>query len=283
MTGRRLAATIVLGGVVFVTACTTRHTARGLVLRVEPVAAERETPRLTISHEAIPGYMDAMVMPFDVLGSVLPPSLAPGDRVGFRLNVRRERSWIDRLIVLSAPRTDVGLLNSPAVPALTAIGARPPEFTLIDQRGQRVTEASLRGRTVALTFIYTRCPLPDYCPRMLANFKAVAAHFRERLGRDLILVVVSFDPTFDTPAVLANYARAHDADRAGWLFLSGENAEVAKVCDTFGVERWPDEGLLTHTLQTAVLDREGRLAGTIEGRDYRSGQLIDLIASVIDR
>ena len=276
------AALVVLLGVTAISGCTRRYTARGLVLRIEPATADRPEPRLTISHDPVSGYMDAMVMSFDVRGAAA-PHLAPGDRVGFRLNVRGERSWIDRLAVLSAPRTDVGLLNSPAAPVLTPIGGVLPDFALIDHHGRRVTAASLRGRTVAVTFIYTRCPLPDYCPRMLANFKAVAARFGERLGRDLSLVVVSFDPGFDTPAVLANYARAHAADRDGWLFLSGEIAEVSKVCDAFGLERWPDEGLLTHTLQTAVLDRDGRLAGTIEGRDYPSRQLIDLVATVLDR
>jgi protein SCO1/2 len=270
---RRLAALFVAALVTV--GCTKRYAARGLVLTIEPAS-------LTVSHDAIPRYMDAMVMPFDLRGPV-PAGIAPGDRIRFRLNVRRDRSWIDRLAILSAPRTDVGLLASPARAALTPIGGAAPDFTLVDHHGRRVTPASLRGQTVAVTFIYTRCPLPDYCPRMLANFKALAAQFRERLGRDLTLAVVSFDPTFDTSAVLAAYARAHDADRPGWLFLTGEPAEVSKVCDAFGVERWPDAGLLTHTLQTLVLDRDGRLAGTIEGRDYSSRQLVDLVASVLDR
>jgi protein SCO1 len=262
--------------------CTQRYTTRGLVLRVEPVDAARDTTQITISHDAIPRVMDAMVMPFEARDDV-PDGIAAGDRIRFRLNVRRERSWIDRIAILSAPRTDVGLLSSPARPVLTPVGGSSPDFSLVDHRGRPVTSASLRGQTVAVTFIYTRCPLPDYCPRMLANFKAVAERFRDRIGRDLTLLVITFDPAFDTVDVLSSYARAHGADRPGWLFLTGEPAEVSKVCDTFGIERWPDAGLLTHTLQTAVLDRNGRLAGTIEGRDYHSRHLIDLIASIIVR
>jgi protein SCO1/2 len=275
--GRRrpVATLVVFVAALALVGCTRRYATGGLVLRIEPT-------RLTISHDAIPPYMDAMVMPFDVRGAA-PARVAPGDRVRFRLNVRGGRSWIDRLAIVSAPRTDVGLLSSPARAVLTPVGGVPPDFTLVDHQGRLVTPASLRGQTVAVTFIYTRCPLPDYCPRMLANFKALSARFRERLGRDLTLAVVSFDPKFDTSAVLAAYARAHDADRPGWLFLTGEPAEVSKVCDTFGIERWPDAGLLTHTLQTLVLDRDGRLAGTIEGRDYSSRQLVDLVASVIER
>jgi protein SCO1 len=285
MVGRRLAAAcfVALLGAIAVAGCTRRYATRGLVLRVEPPAPGDAAPRLTISHDAIPRYMEAMVMPFEVRGDLVPALLAPGDRIGFRLNVRGDRSWIDRLTLLSAPRTDVGLLTSPARAVLTPMGGRPPDFTLVDHRGRAISPASLEGQTVAMTFIYTRCPLPDYCPRMLANFKAVAAQFRARLGRDLTLAVVTFDPTYDTTAVLSRYARAHDADRPGWLFLTGEPAQVSKACDTFGVERWPDAGLLTHTLQTVVLDRHGRLAGTIEGRDYHRRQLVDLIASVLER
>lgn len=274
-------AALLLFGALLAPGCTRRYTTRGLVLRVEPAGAARDTIRLTVSHDPIPRVMDAMVMPFEARGAV-PSALAPGDRVRFRLNVSRGRSWIDRIALLSAARTDVGLLASPARPLLTPIGGAPPDFTLVDHHGRHVTPASLRGQTVALTFIYTRCPLPDYCPRMLANFKAVAERFRARLGRDLTLAVVTFDPAFDTVAVLSAYARAQAADRPGWVFLTGEPGEVSQVCDAFGIERWPDAGLLTHTLQTAVLDRDGRLAGTIEGRDYHSRQLIDLIASVIE-
>ena len=166
---------------------------------------------------------------------------------------------------------------------LVPIGGRVPEFSLTDQAGTPVSPATLRGRVVAVTFIYTRCPLPDYCPRMLANLKGVAARFRQRLGRDLVLAAVSFDPRYDTPEILARYARERGAVGPGWLFLTGSVAEVTRVCDAFGVEFWPEEGLITHSLQTAVLDRDGVLAGTIEGKDYDSRQLGDLIESVLAR
>ena len=258
--------------------CTHRYDGRGVVLRIEP-----EARRITVSHDAINGYMDAMVMPFDIGGRAPLPAMIAGDRITFRLNVRRQRSWLDTLAIVSAPRSDVGLQTSPTRPVLVPVGDRIPDFTLRDHRGRDVSRSTFAGQTVVVTFIYTRCPLPDYCPRMIGNLRAVAARFGERLGRDLTLVTITFDPRFDTPAVLAAYARAHRADGPGWVFLTGDEGAVARVCDAFGVERWPEEGLLTHTLQTAVVDREGRLAGTIEGRDYTSRQLIDLVAATLDR
>jgi protein SCO1/2 len=276
---------LVLGG------CAHRYEGRGVVLRVEPMAHDARSRRdggaasITISHEAIAGYMDAMAMPF----SVRPPAsasaarLAAGDRVAFRLRVGKGRSWIDRLQLLSAPRTDAGLLESPARPRLVPIGGAVPDFELTDHRGTRVSLAALRGQVLVITFIYTRCPLPDYCPLMLTNLKALASRFALRLGRDVSLLAVTFDPKFDTPTVLRDYARLHDADAAGWHFLTGPAADIGRICEAFGIEFWPDEGLITHSLQTAVLDRTGHLAGTIEGKDYSSRQLADLIESTLAR
>ena len=156
-----------------------------------------------------------------------------------------------------------------------------PDFTLTDQHGTRVSLASLRGRVVALTFIYTRCPLPDYCPRMVTNLRAVKDRFADRLGRDLALLTISFDPKHDTPERLKGFAEQYRANVPGWHFLTGSADEVQRACSLFGVEFWPDEGLITHTLQTAVIDRDGRLAATVEGKEYTGRRLGDLIERVL--
>jgi protein SCO1/2 len=246
-------------------------------------ASDGRTASITISHDAIPGYMDAMVMPFTVRPPASATPVAAGDRVAFRLRVGKGRSWIDRLQLLSAPRTDAGLLESPARPRLVPVGGAVPDFELTDHRGARVSLASLRGQVLVITFIYTRCPLPDYCPLMLTNLKSLATRFAPRLGRDVSLLVVTFDPKFDTPDVLRAYARLHAADTPGWHFLTGPPADITRVCEAFGLEFWPEEGLLTHSLQTAVLDRTGLLAGTIEGKSYSPRQLADLVDSALAR
>ena len=257
-------------------ACAARHNGRGLVLEVDP-----KRPSLTVSHDPIPGYMDAMVMPFDVGDAKELADVRPGDRVAFRLNVRRERSWIDRLRLLSAAPADAGLKQSPAVATLVPPGGGVPDFTLTNQNGEPVPLSSLRGSVVALTFIYTRCPLPDYCPRMITNLQAIARRFPEHVGKDLALAAVTFDPQYDTPERLKDYARAFRADRSGWQFLTGSLDDVSRVCAMFGVEFWPEEGLITHTLQTLVIDREGKLVASVEGKDYSAKQLGDLVAAVV--
>jgi len=262
----------------FVAASCARHyTTSGLVLSVKPPTT------VTISHDALPGFMDAMAMPFEVKGRARSVSVTPGDRVRFRLSVRDGVSYVDRLEVVSAAPADAGVRQSPAVPVLAPVGSVIPDFTLIDQSAAPVALSALRGKVVAVTFIYTRCPLPDYCPRMVENFRAVRDRFAARMNRDLVLLTISFDPTYDTPERLARYAAARRASDPGWHFLTGGAAQIERVCNAFGIEYYAEEGLITHSLQTAVIDRAGRLAATVEGKDFTPRQLGDLIASVLEQ
>jgi len=257
-------------------ACAARHQARGLVLNVD-----RARSAVTVSHDAIPGFMDAMVMPFTVANGQELADVRPGDRIAFRITVRKGETAVDRVRLISAAPADAGMTLSPPAPTLTGIGREVPAFSLTNQRGEVVTLDSLRGSVVAITFIYSRCPLPDYCPRMMTNFDAVRKRFADRLGKDLTLLTVTFDPKYDTPPTLKLYAEQFKANVPGWHFLTGSPEDIARVCSLFGVEYFPDEGLITHTLQTAVIDREGRLAATVEGKDYSGKQLGDLIEQLL--
>jgi protein SCO1 len=263
---------------VLASGCAVHHTTTGLVLKVD-----RPGSTVTISHDAFPGFMDAMAMPFELKGSARSVKVAAGDRVRLRLSVKSGRSWLDKLEVVSGTPVDAGLQQSPAVPVLVPVGAQIPDFDLVDQTGTGVSLASLKGKVVAVTFIYTRCPLPDYCPRMVENFRAIRNRFAARMVRDLVLLTISFDPKYDTPQMMAAYATANRAGGPGWLFLTGDSAKIARVCDAFGIQYFAEEGLITHSLQTAVIDRDGRLAATVEGKDFTPQQLGDLVGAVLDR
>ena len=256
--------------------CADRHEVRGLVLRVDAA-----TGVMTVSHESIPGYMDAMAMPFAAADPRELKAVRPGDRIRFRLTVRRGNTTIDRVTILSGAPVDAGLLQSPAASTLVPIGQPVPDFTLTDQNGQRVSLASLEGKVVALSFIYTRCPLPDYCPRVMTNLNSLRLAFPDRLGKDLALLTITFDPKHDTPEKLKAFASRYGADVPGWHLLTGTPGEIERVCALFGLESWPEEGMITHTLQTAIIDREGRLVATVEGRDYAPAQLADLVRLAI--
>jgi protein SCO1/2 len=268
----------VLSLLVATSACAARHQTRGLVLKVDP-----DRSAMTVSHEAIPGFMDAMVMPFVVKDAKDLTDVRPGDRISFRITVKKDATEVDRVRLLSAAPVDSGMTLSPPSPTLTRIGTEVPAFTLTNQHGAAVSLESLRGTVVAVTFIYSRCPLPDYCPRMMTNFDAVRKRFASRMGKDLTLLTVTFDPKFDTPVTLKLYAEQFKANVPGWHFLTGTAENIARVCSLFGVEYFPDEGLITHTLQAAVIDRDGRLAATVEGKDYSGQQLGDLIEQLLPR
>jgi len=135
---------------------------------------------------------------------------------------------------------------------------------------------------LALNFIYTRCTLPNFCFRRTNNFGNIQKRFKDRLGRDLILLTVTFDPEHDQPDVLAKYADTWKADARTWHFLTGPMADVRRVCDAFGVDFFRDEGSMNHSLHTAVIDRKGRLVANLEGNEASAGQLGDLIESVIN-
>lgn len=233
-----------------------------------------------MSHEPVPGLMDAMVMPFNAADPAELRDVKPGDRIAFRLRIARDASRIDRVRILSAAPAESSL-DTAAAPAL-AIGATAPDVTLTSHRGAPVSLSALRGRIVVVSFIYTRCPLPDFCPRVMTNFTVLRDRFRDRLGKDLVLLTVTFDPRHDTPETLKAFADRYGADVDGWHLLTGSLDEVTRICAALGVEFYPDEGMITHSLQTAIIDRAGRLAAVAEGREFSTRQLGDLVEHVLN-
>jgi protein SCO1/2 len=116
---------------------------------------------------------------------------------------------------------------------------------------------------------------------MMTNFREIARHFGNRMGKEVTLLTITFDPRYDTSAVLNRYARVYGATSQGWHLLTGNPEEIRRVTDSFGIEFYPEEGLFTHTLQTAVIDRDGRLFGTLEGKNYSVQQLADLVNAAL--
>jgi protein SCO1/2 len=258
-------------------ACAERHDVRGMVLKVDAAQGI-----VTVSHDPIANYMEAMAMPFAAARPQELKEVRPGDRIEFRLNVSRRGTTIDRVKILSAAPGSEGMPASADAPPPLAIGQEVPDFTLTDQDGTPVSLRSLRGKVVVVGFIYTRCPLPDYCPRVMTNLAGLRDRAGDRIGKDVELLTITFDPQYDTPDKMKEYARRYGADIPGWRLLTGTRPEVARVCSLFGVEYWPEEGMITHTLRTAVVDRTGRLAATVEGKEHSSRQLSELLESIVD-
>ena len=254
----------------------------GIVLQVDPAHGA-----FVASCNAIPGYMEAMSMPYSVRDPKELANLRPGAYIDFTHVVEKDRSYAEAIHPHRFETTEpeqmrarrLALLEPPR--ATLRPGDAVPDFTLTDQAGARVSLSQFRGRVIALTFIYTACPLPDYCFRLSNNFGQIAKRFAARLGRDLVLLSITFDPVHDTPPVLARYAATWKADPRSWHFLTGSSEEIKAAARRFGLNFWPDEGFLTHSLHTLVIGRDGRLAADFEGNEFTAQQLGDYLAAAI--
>jgi len=245
--------------------CARHFRGQGIVL-----AVDSPHRMLTISHRAIPGYMEAMAMPFHTETAHDLDGLQPGSRIDFELKVTRSATTVRHVRLQQTGLADVPL---PTAEDKIAIGNPVPDFALTGQDGRTVRLSSFQGQLVAVDFIYTRCPLPDVCPRLSANF----ARLQKRFAGRMVLLTITLDPRFDTPAVLAEYAERWRADPRQWFFLTGLEDDVRKVAGHFGVIYWPEEGAITHTSSTAIIGRDGRLQALVEGSSFTSQQLIDLV------
>jgi protein SCO1/2 len=119
--------------------------------------------------------------------------------------------------------------------------------------------------------------------RIANNFGVLQRRFKDQLGRDLVLLTVTFDPQRDSPEVLAHYAQTWKADPNTWHFLTGPVPDVRRVTTMFGVDFFPDEGLMNHSLHTALIDRHGKLVANIEGNQFTADQLTDLVDTILGR
>ena len=264
------------------------YSASGMVLQLDP-----SHKTLVVSCQAIPGYMRAMTMPLKVRSPKDLEDLAPGTIVEFTLVVERETSYATNVRIrryesleqdpLTARRLKLleQLSNKSPDTKPLAIGQSVPDFTLVDQEHRRISLAQFRGKVVALNFIYTSCALPNFCFRSSNTFSVVRKRFKEQMGRNLVLLTVTFDPARDQPDVLAQYASTWNADPGSWHFLTGEVKDVQRVTHLFGMDFFPDEGLMYHSLHTALIDRNGKLLANIEGNQFTAEQLGDLVQSVL--
>src|SRR5580658_4525995 len=267
-----------------------RYPVTGLVLKIDP--AHRT---FVASCTAIPGYMEAMVMPIPVHDAKVLDALKPGVFVDFTLVVANDDAYAESLRVHRYQSAELEPLQAQRLQLLAAVGhtgsavtelalgAPVPDFTLTDQAGRNVSLSQLAGKVLVSSFIYTSCPLPNYCFRLSNNLGRLQKRFADRMGSDLVLLSVTIDPVHDTPEVLAKYAATWKADANSWHFLTGPKPDVQTVCRRFGVNFWPDEGALTHSLHTIVIDRQGKLAANFEGNEFTAEQLGDFVGTVLGK
>jgi protein SCO1/2 len=257
--------------------------ARGIV---EQVVAGQNT--MVISHEAIASYMDAMTMPFKVLHPQEMRAVRPGDQISFRLSVTETESWIDRIVKLGSTVA----VRSPATakPDPDTAG-RPQHHPLLDyaftnELGSPVTLQSFEGQALAVTFFFTRCPIPEFCPRLSKNF----AEASRQLGQlahgptNWHFLSVSFDPEFDTPSVLKAYGESYRYDPAHWSFVTGPKDKILELARLSNVQVAPESGLFNHNFRTLIIDAAGRVQMIFPmGGDLSEAIVSEMLKAAISR
>jgi protein SCO1/2 len=251
-------------------------------LRGQVLAVDRARQELIVKHEDVRGFMPGMTMPFKVRDAASLAPRKPGEMIHATLVVENDEGYLkDISSTGQAPLTEPP--PSPRVDILKP-GENVPDTILLDDQARARTLADWRGHAVAVAFIYTRCPVPDFCPLLDRRFAEVQrlaapdAALRERVR----LISISFDPAHDTPEVLAAHAKKVGADPAMWSFLTGERAEVEAFAARFGVSIVPDAKSapeIVHNLRTAVIDDRGRLVRILNGNDWTAEQLVDVLRS----
>lgn len=262
-----------------VVSCSSPPPARQYEVKGQILAINPERREVVVNHEDIPGFMAAMTMPYKVNDLALLDGKQPGDLITATLVVEEVDAYLSAMTKTgSAP-----IPENATAPLITAAdlldpGDVVPDQVLVDQDQTPRLMVSLRGHRVALTFMYTRCPLPDYCPRMDRNFAEVQAAIKaDPAMADVRLVSVTLDPEFDTPAVLKQHAETLGADPAIWHFVTGEPEEVRSFARAFGVTAQPPEeagAMMVHNLRTAVIDPQGRLVSVESGNTWTPADLI---------
>ena len=240
---------------------------------------------ITIQHDAIPGFMPAMTMPFVYTDVRELAGITNGDTISFRITVSAKDGWIDHIRKI-APEADTVVVTNAAqltngsfrlvrdVDPLN-VGDPLPDYTFTNELGQPVRLADFHGQALAITFIFTRCPYPTFCPRMSLLFHDTLAQLANdpAAPTNIHLVTVSFDPDYDTPAQLKTYAEAHHYDPQRWSFLTGQLIDITALADCFGMKFWHEGAGINHNLRTAVVDTRGRLQKVLIGNQWTSQAL----------
>lgn len=265
-------------------ACKPRRSAneKRYELKGKVVAVDKSDRTATISHQDIVGYMPAMTMPFKIKNDADLEMLAPGDEVTGTLVVDDVSSWVE---ISTIAEGGSPLSPTAAVPGEPKPGDVVPDFALTNQDGKRIHLAQYRGQALALTFIYTRCPQPDQCTLMSNNFAAIDRELQKQpeVYQKTHLLSISFDPDYDTPKVLRSYGASHterysDESFPHWEFATGSSDEVKGIAQFFGMRYYHDtesgEDQVIHSLRTAVISPEGKLAKLYRGNEWKPEEIL---------
>lgn len=253
------------------------YAVKGEVRKLEP-----NGKTVVVKHEAVPGYMPAMTMPFEVKNTNELRGLAAGDLIAFRMLVTKKEGWIDQVKVLKSTNQ-----NTPSMPVRENtrivrhvnplnVGDTIPNYPFTNQLGKPIHIEEFRGQALAITFIFTRCPFPNFCPRMSNHFAETQKALKARPEiKNWHLLSLSFDPEFDTPETLKAYGARYDYDPDHWSLATGALIEIDAITEQFGLV-FPREGAnFAHNLRTVVIDPQGKVQKILLSNEWKPQELVD--------
>ena len=255
-------------------------------LKGKVVSVDLQQGYAVINHENIPGFMDAMTMPYPVRDTHLLQGLGAGDEITADVVVSSDGAYLENIVVT---KKGEGAKDKPTTRThQPQPGEKVPDFALINQDGKLVRLDSFRGDVLLVTFIYTRCPFPDFCPLVSKNFASIYAATRKNQPPDskIRLLSVSFDPEHDTPGVLRRYAETFRETTGGqpfdrWQFAAVPPKELAKVADFFGLTYSSTDGQIEHSLSTTVISPSGTVYKWYYGNEWKPADLIEDAAQAL--
>lgn len=254
-------------------------------LKGKVLTVEKDKHLVTVSHEKIKDFMDAMTMPFSVRDEWVFDQAAPGDQITATLVVDGTESWLENVVIIKS-NADPGVKGSPgAVGANT--GDEVPDFALVNQNNQPIRTGQYKGKALLLTFIYTRCPIPEYCTLMSNNFSQIDRELQKQpeLYEKTRLLSISIDPDYDTPAVLRSYGASHtgrfgDETFSHWAFATGTKEQVKEIAQFFGLQYFPEKDQIIHGLRTAIIAPDGKVHKVYRGNEWKPEEVLKDLETV---
>jgi protein SCO1/2 len=282
----RFSVGLLLTAAALASSCARRPDDHRYALHGQVVSLEPSRKMVTLKHDDIKGFMPAMTMPYEVQEVKALDGLKPGDLIDATLVVFSNGAYLTGIKQVGAAPLEPPLAAAPTPSASSGFellkpGEAVPDSRFVDQDGKKRRFGDFKGSPVVITFIYTKCPLPTFCPLMDRHFAAMQKPLKaDPALKSVHLVTVSFDPVTDTPRVLKAHAKELDADLSRWTFLTGDRDDIDQFAARFGVSvsrALNDPRDITHNLRTAIIDAEGRLVKVYTGNEWTPEQILDVI------
>jgi protein SCO1/2 len=263
-------------------ACGSKSGERTYPVQGQVIALTPERVEATLKHGEIKGLMPAMTMPYKFKEKAELAAVKPGDVIDATLVIVENDAYLTKVKRIGEAPLDMPPAEAAAVASsgfqLLKPGEAVPDSAFVDQDGKKRTFRAFRGSTVVLTFIYTKCPLPTFCPLMDRHFVTLQEHLQDDPAlKNIHLVTVSFDPKTDTPPVLKKHARELKADLTRWTFLTGNRDDIDQFAARFGVSvsrALNDARDITHNLRTAIISPQGTLVKVYTGNEWTPDEIL---------